>query len=67
MAKKPTQATVNEDSIRDIYDLTQEAGTTRAEMESTIDKIADLCTTALPDLVEDDEDENDEENENEDE
>jgi hypothetical protein len=63
MAKKLTAATINEDSLRDIYDLTQEAGSTRAEMGSTLNQIADLCTTALPDLDETDDDEDEDDSE----
>ncbi len=49
-----------EDTVSDIYDLVQESGSTRADMQSALDKIADLCTDALPDL-------DDSESENEDE
>jgi hypothetical protein len=67
MAKKPTQSKINEDSLRDIYDLTQETGTTRADMRSTLEDIAELCTTALPDLIEGDEDEDEDGDEESDE
>lgn len=42
------------DAIRDIYDLVQESGTTRADMQETLDDIADLCTEAVSDLSGDD-------------
>jgi hypothetical protein len=39
-----------EDTVRDIYDTVQESGTTRADMESALDSIAELCTDSIPDL-----------------
>lgn len=50
-----------EDTVRDIYDLVQESGSTRADMEETLDKIAGLCTDAVPEL---DESEGEEDSEN---
>ena len=41
-----------EDTIRDIYDTAQEAGSTRAEQLEALDSIADLCTDAISDLGE---------------
>jgi hypothetical protein len=49
---KSAKATELEDTIKDIYDLVQESGTTRASMESSLDSIADLCTDAIPGLDE---------------
>jgi hypothetical protein len=62
---KSVKATELEDTLRDIYDLVQESGTTRASMESSLDSIADLCTDAIPQLDEsetEDEETEDEEN-----
>lgn len=42
------------DTLKDIYDVTQEAGSTRADMEAALDKIAELCTEELPELDEGD-------------
>lgn len=56
---KSARTTELEDTIRDIYDHTQDAGSTRADMESTLDTIADLCTDAVPSL-DNSEDENEE-------
>lgn len=58
-----------EDTVRDIYDLVQESGSTRADMEKTLDKIAGLCTDVIPDLGEDEDAEDSEgaEDQNEDE
>jgi hypothetical protein len=54
MATKGTsQGVALEDTIRDVYDNTQEAGSTRAEMQQALDNIADLCVEAVPDLDED--------------
>lgn len=53
MAK--TKVTEYEDTIRDIYDRAQESGTTRADMQSALDLIADLCTEAVPELDQSDE------------
>ncbi len=41
-----------EDTVSDIFDLVQESGSTRADMQSALDQIADLCTDALPNLDE---------------
>jgi hypothetical protein len=43
-----------EDTVRDIYDRVQESGSTRAEMGDVLEKIAGLCTEALPGLDSDD-------------
>lgn len=48
------------DTVKDIYDEVQEAGATRADMETTLNTIADLCTKLLPELdMSDDEDSED--------
>jgi hypothetical protein len=44
-----------EDTISDIYDVVQEAGSTRAEQLDALNKLADLCTDAIPSLDEDEE------------
>jgi hypothetical protein len=49
-----------EDTIRDIYDTVEQAGTTRAEMESALDSIRDLCTNAVEDLAESENEDEDE-------
>jgi ArsR family metal-binding transcriptional regulator len=49
------------DALKDIYDIVQEAGSTRAEMEEALDKIANLCTEELPELDESEPDETAEE------
>ncbi len=62
------QATVElEDTIKDIYDVVQESGSTRAAMEASLDQIAGLCTGVLPELAETDETDeaDDEENDEE--
>ncbi len=51
MSQRKTNEELYADTIRDSYDLVQESGTTRAEMESTLDQIANLCTDALPELL----------------
>ena len=51
MVKKSKEAEY-EDTIRDIYDTVEQAGTTRADMESSLDSIRDLCTGAVEDLGE---------------
>jgi hypothetical protein len=56
MATKQSKGVVLADTIRDAYDVVQEAGSTRAEMQDALDKIADLCEEALPDLDENDSD-----------
>ena len=53
MARKQSQETEYEDTIRDIYDTVQQAGSTRADQASALDSIADLCTEAVPDLEDD--------------
>lgn len=63
MAKSESRTTELRDTVSDIYDLVQEAGTTRADMQTALDSIADLCTDALPEL---DESSNDEDTEAED-
>ncbi len=45
-----------EDTISDIYDVVQEAGSTRSEQLDALNRVADLCTEAIPDLDADDED-----------
>ncbi len=40
------------DTISDIYDKVQEAGTTRFSMGEALNEIADLCTDELPELDE---------------
>lgn len=57
MAKQSARTTELEDTIRDIYDVVQEAGPTRAEQLDALNNVADLCTAALPDLDEDEEEE----------
>ncbi len=59
MAKAQSRTVEYEDTIRDIFALSQDAGNTRADMESTLDSISDLCTDALPDLEEADSDDED--------
>jgi hypothetical protein len=39
-----------EDTVRDIYDVVQESGSTRAEMSDSLNQVATLCTEALPEL-----------------
>lgn len=51
---KKTKQTEYEDTLRDIYDTVEQAGSTRAEMESALDSIKDLCTEAIPDLDQED-------------
>ena len=61
MVKKSKTEVEYEDTIRDIFDTVEQSGTTRAEMESALDSIKDLCTEAVSDLTEQsDEDEGDE-------
>lgn len=48
--KHQSQEEEFEDTIRDIYDMVQGAGSTRADQASALDSIADLCTEAIPDL-----------------
>lgn len=52
MVKKSKVEVDYEDTIRDIYDTVEQAGPTRAEMESALDSIRDLCTEAVSDLGE---------------
>jgi hypothetical protein len=54
-----------EDTVSDIFDLVQESGSTRADMQSALDQIADLCTDALPDLGESESENEDEADESE--
>ncbi len=54
------------DALKDIYDILQEVGSTRAELTEGVDKAIKICTDEIPDLSEDD-DEEDEEDEDEDE
>ncbi len=54
MTTEKSQGVVLEDTIRDAYDTVQESGSTRAEMQDALDKIAELCEEALPDLDESD-------------
>jgi predicted RNase H-like HicB family nuclease len=51
---KPSKTVVLGDTVRDIYDKIQDAGTTRADMEQVLDEVAELCVDALPELDEDD-------------
>ncbi len=67
MAKKSVALEAAHDTIKDIYDLVQEAGSTRAEQAEALDKIAVLCVNEIPDLSEDDDEEEDGEDEDEDE
>jgi hypothetical protein len=66
MAAKSQKVTDLEDAIRDIYDVVQEAGSTRADQLDALNKVADLCTEALPELNEDDDDSLDAEEDEED-
>jgi hypothetical protein len=52
---KGKQATEYEDTIRDIYDVVQEAGSTRSDQLDALNRVADLCTEAIPGLDEEDE------------
>ena len=56
---KSAVTTEYEDAIRDIYDTVQQSGTTRNEMQTALDSIADLCTDAVPDLDSDSENDDD--------
>jgi hypothetical protein len=66
MTKKKSAEVEYEDTLRDIYDTIAEGGSTRAEMESTLDSIRDLCTTAVSDLSDESEDDDDESEDDED-
>jgi hypothetical protein len=57
MAKASQYTTSLEDAITDIKASADKEYTTRAEMESALDTIVDLCVEALPDLDEDADDE----------
>jgi Mg2+ and Co2+ transporter CorA len=66
MTKKSQEAQEVEelkDTLRDIYDRVQESGSTRADMQASLDNIANLCTEQLPELNEDDEDSEDDDEE----
>ncbi len=47
------------DALKDIYDILQEVGSTRAELTEGVDKAIKICTDEIPDLSEDDEDSDD--------
>lgn len=66
LAMASAKKTELEDTVRDIYDLVQESGSTRADMQETLDKIASLCTDAVPDLDESEDDDDESEDESED-
>lgn len=65
MAKQSSAVIELEDTIKDIYDVVQESGSTRADMEESLDRIASLCTDAVPELdeseIDTDEEDGDEE------
>ncbi len=65
MATKKQVTVELEDTIKDIYDVIQESGSTRADMGASLDQIAELCTGALPELDETDEASEDDEDEEE--
>lgn len=48
--KQSSRATEYADTISDIYDTVQQAGSTRAEMQAALSTIDDLCTDAIPAL-----------------
>jgi hypothetical protein len=60
MAKSKIQEEL-EDTISDIYDVVQEAGSTRSQQLDALNQVADLCTEAIPGLGEEAEDDGDEE------
>jgi hypothetical protein len=66
MVKKSKAEVQYEDAIRDIYDTVEQAGTTRAEMESALDSIRDLCTEAIPALDQAEESEEEDSDEDDD-
>ena len=37
------------DTIRDIYDVAQQSGSTRNDMRNTLDEIVGLCVGTMPD------------------
>lgn len=47
------------DALKDIYDICQEVGSTRAELTKGVDKIITICTDEIPDLDDSEEDEDD--------
>lgn len=63
LAEAQQEAEQYADAIRDIYDLVQESGTTRADMQETLDSIAGLCEEAVEDLDQTDGSDDDEETE----
>ncbi len=54
MAKSKIQEEL-EDTVSDIYDVVQEAGSTRSAQLDALNRVADLCTEAIPGLDEEDE------------
>ncbi len=60
MANKSQRVIELEDTIKDIYDIYQNSGTTRAELTEAWEKAANLCTEAMPELDEDEDEDEDE-------
>lgn len=50
LAAAQLQAQEYADTIRDIYDQVQKAGTARSELRAALDYIASLCVGAVSDL-----------------
>ncbi|MEK6281582.1 MAG: hypothetical protein AABN95_14605 [Acidobacteriota bacterium] len=59
MAKSKTKQQEYEDTLRDIHDRVGESGTTRADMQESLDSIALLCEEAVPELSDESDDDDD--------